>query len=277
MSFVLEGRAVLAVLPVGHGAEEDAPFAERPPLDRGVERDVARGGLRVHLSPAPRVDRHVAVGAERLPRDARRPGATRPSRGERSVQGRGAPRARLGLERLPGRGRPGDELHDAAEGAGAVQVRGPAAQHLDALEGEPRHPRPVHPPAEGIVEREAVGEDEGTAGSARPEAPQGHPLGGGVGGAAARATEEREADDLPQRVVHRGGGRRVERRAGAGGRRSPAVSATRASPRVAVTVTCSASRAGGSSSPAPCAPAGRPRRARAAASAGAAARPVSGR
>ncbi len=65
----LQGRAVLAVLPEGHRAQEGAPVAERPPLDRGVERRVARGGLGVRFPPAPRRDRHVAARPKGLGRD----------------------------------------------------------------------------------------------------------------------------------------------------------------------------------------------------------------
>ena len=175
---------------------------------------MAGGRLGVHVPAAPRVDRHVAVRPEGLGRDPAGPVAVRAARGERPVERGGRAGARLGLEPATGRSPPRHELDDAAQGPGAVEVRRPAPQHLDALEGEAGHSRPVDPAAERVVEREAVGEDEGAARPARPEPPQRHALGGGVGGAAAGAAEEGEAGDLPQRVVHGGGGGRVEGGAG---------------------------------------------------------------
>lgn len=209
---------------------ERAAVAEGAALHRGVHGRVARGGLGVHRPAAPLVHRHVPVGPEGLGREAPRPFAVAAPRAERSVEGRSAAGARLGLEPPPGRGGSRDDLHDAAQGAAPVEVRRPAPQDLEPLDRGARDARPVHPAAEGVVERQAVGEHEGAARPARPEAAQRHALRGRVGGAAAGAPEEREADDLAQRVVDGGSGGRVEGRAGNHGHARRSVGHARVAP-----------------------------------------------
>src|SRR5207253_8284131 len=57
----------------------------------------------------------------------------------------------------------GQELNDAAERVGAVQIAAAAAVDLDAIDGRLRHHVPEDPPSKRIVERHAVGEHERTA------------------------------------------------------------------------------------------------------------------
>ena len=54
-------------------------------------------------------------------------------------------------------------LHDPAEGVSAIEVAGRTAHHLHAVHRSLRHPVPVHPAAEWVIERYAVGQHEGTA------------------------------------------------------------------------------------------------------------------
>ena len=104
------------------------------------------------------------------------------------------------------RARPPHELDHARQRAAPVAVRPAAAQHLHPLQRPAGHAAPVDPAAEGIVQGDAVVEDEGAAGPAASEAAQRHPLGGRVRDAAARAAEQREAGHEAQRVVQHGGG-----------------------------------------------------------------------
>ena len=107
----------------------------------------------------------------------------------------------------PGRGLAAEELDHAAERVGPVQLRGSAAHDLDAVECGAGNPSPVDPAAEGVGERDTVGQDQAAAGAARTDAAQRHSLRRGIGDEAARAAEERESRNPAQVIVQRQGGR----------------------------------------------------------------------
>ena len=75
----------------------------------------------------------------------------------------------------------GDYVDDAADGAGAVEVAGAAADHLDALDGQLWLLLPVNPVGEGVVERNVILGDEGAAGGSGAESSEAQALGGGIG------------------------------------------------------------------------------------------------
>jgi len=89
-------------------------------------------------------------------------------------------------------------------------MRGATAGYFDAVDAHAWSPVPVDPAAEGIVEREAVAEYQGTAGTARSQAAQGHPLCGRICGATGGAPEKTESRYLPKYVVDSEGGRRFQ-------------------------------------------------------------------
>ena len=62
------------------------------------------------------------------------------------------------------RGHDGDQRDDAADGARAVEICCAAAQEFHVVEREQGELVPVDPAAEGVVERDFIGDDEGAAG-----------------------------------------------------------------------------------------------------------------
>ena len=208
----LEGRAVLPALAEHGAAQERRRVRGEAAVQGGHAVQVARSGRRVDASALVVRDLHVAVRREGLPREPRSP-VSLAARGEERQSPRRfvAPR---GLDRDGGGLRPGEGLHDAAQGSAAVELRGSALHDLESVEGGRGHPAPVDPAAKRVVQGHAVREDQGAAGSARADAAQRSALGRRVRDAAARAPEEGEARHLPQRVVHRERGRGRDRLAG---------------------------------------------------------------
>ena len=107
---------------------------------------------------------------------------------------------RFELERPAGRTARHD-VDDAAHGVVAVQARARSVHDLDAVHALERHAGPVHPPAERIVERDAVDEHQRAAHAARPDPAQRHALRGRMRGEAAGAPEQAEGRDLPEHIV----------------------------------------------------------------------------
>ena len=102
-----------------------------------------------------------------------------------------------------------EELHGAAERRAAVEGTRSAARHLDSVEEERRQAVPIHPVAEGIVERHSVPENQGAARAARADSAQRDPGGGGVGNEAGVPPEESEPGHPAQGFVHQGA-RRIQ-------------------------------------------------------------------
>ena len=204
----LEWGPVVAGLVVVHGPEKRTSVVPQPPLDGGVDGGVARGHGAVDGAAVRLVDGQVAVGAQGLCGQAPPPGPAGGVRGHDPVEEPRAAGAGLAFQAAPRAGPASEDLRDTAQGPAAVEVGGAAAEHLEPLHPPSRDAAPVHPCAEGIVEGKTVEEDQGPAGSARPEATQRHALDRGVGGAAAGPPEQAEAHHLPERVVdgRRGGG-----------------------------------------------------------------------
>jgi len=97
----------------------------------------------------------------------------------------------------------GHNIHDAADGAGAVEIRSAATQQLYLVDREGWNLVPMNPAAEGIVERNLVTDYERAAGSGAAEAAQAEAFGGGIGRPRAGAAEELEPRDRMQAVVER--------------------------------------------------------------------------
>ncbi len=109
-----------------------------------------------------------------------------------------------------GGGAGGDDVDDAAEGAGAVEVGASAGGDGDGVDGFGGDFVPVDPAAEGIVHGDVIFEHEGAADGGGAEAAERDALAGGVLDARAGAAEELEAGLLAELVVERDGGVGVE-------------------------------------------------------------------
>ena len=115
----------------------------------------------------------------------------------------------VGFE-MRGGGAGGNDVDDAAEGAGAVEIGAAPGGNGDGVERVGGDFVPVDPSAEGIVQGDVVLEDEGAAGGGGAEAAERDALTGGVLDAGAGAAEEFEAGLLAEFVVERDGGIVVE-------------------------------------------------------------------
>ena len=118
------------------------------------------------------------------------------------------PRAEASKRR--GGGTRGDDVDDAAERAGAVEVGAAAGGEGDGVDGLGGDFVPVDPAAEGIVHGDVVLKDERAAGGGGAEAAQRDALAGGVLHARTGAAEEFEAGLLAELVVERDSGIVVE-------------------------------------------------------------------
>ncbi len=139
------------------------------------------------------------------------------------------PEVRARAERRPLR-RERQHLDDAAERVGAVQIAARPADDLHPLDGSLRHLVPVNPAAEGVVQREAVGEHQRATGAGAREAAQGDALGRRIRNAGRRPSEEAEPGRAPQGIVHRAGAGREQLGGGNhrdAGRRGESVRAAR--------------------------------------------------
>src|SRR6185312_6667614 len=157
-----------------------------------VAAGVPRIHGRVHRAPQVGGNGNVAVGAEELRGQADGPRSQFFAGGQRKIGGVLIPVG--GFERNQvAVNRRAKNIDDSAERVGTVEMRGAAAGDLDAANADARHPVPIHPPAEGIIHREAVTEHQGAAGTAGAQTAQGDALRGGIGGAAGSAAEEAES------------------------------------------------------------------------------------
>src|SRR5690349_11377640 len=93
------------------------------------------------------------------------------------------------------------DVYHTAKRVAAVERGRAAAQDFYAVDGGTRDSAPVNPAAERVIERDAVGEDNGPAGPARADAAQRDSLRSRVRGPAARAPEQSKAWNLAERVV----------------------------------------------------------------------------
>ena len=212
------------------------PRANRrvPPRPRVLQRDllaeVLRGRGPVDGAAHVAVQGVVPVGGEAVGGQAHDPAVLPGLREGGPLEG--ALGAELGVHVEPALAPVlADEVHHAGQRAVPVAVRGPAAQHLDTVQRAFGGPVPVDPSAEGIVQRDPVVEHDRAAGPAAAQPAERHPLRGGVGDPAAAAAEEREARDLPQRVVERRrgvAGQVLAREHGDAGRALPRPGAERA-------------------------------------------------
>lgn len=171
-------------------------------LEREVHRGVAGAGGRVHRAALEGIDQDIPFGAERLRGHGRRP--SRPARAEqhRSLRRvlaaiRHVRERRAVLDRLP------HEVDDTGQGAAAVHVGGPPAQHFHPPHRRARDAAPLHPASEGVVDGHPVVQDESAARAARTHAAQERALGGGIGRTTAGAAEQAEPRHLAQGVVER--------------------------------------------------------------------------
>jgi hypothetical protein len=205
---VLERGTVVAVLAIAAATDERAPRS-----DRAFQGDVSAMVLgreeAVHGTAEVVGNRIVSGGRVDLRRHAGAPSPTPTSCEKRSfanvlLAGR---EVRFQPRHLRARA---DDLDDSRERGAPVEVRRPAPQHLDPVDRRAGNPAPVDPPAERIVQGDAVLQDERAAGAAAGEAAHRRALGGGVGPAARRPPEQGEAGHLAQRVVEALACRRLE-------------------------------------------------------------------
>ena len=163
-------------------AEQRSPNKDTAAIAKlALQGEVTAGVLRIHgrVHRASQVGGHgdVAVGAEEFRGQADGPGSKAFAGGQRKV-GRvlisvgGFERNRIPVHRRA------KNIDDSAERVGTVEMRGAAAGDFDAADAHARHPVPIHPAAEGIVQRKAVTEYQGAAGAARAQTAQGDALRG---------------------------------------------------------------------------------------------------
>ncbi len=103
-----------------------------------------------------------------------------------------------------------EKLNDSGHGVAAVKIGSAATHDFDGRDGGAWNAVPVDPTAEGIDERDAIGEDEGATGGAAAEAAQRDALRRWIGGAASGAAEKRKAGNLAEDIVSADGGSGVE-------------------------------------------------------------------
>ena len=142
----------------------------------------------------------VAGGAEGIGGEELTPGRVAEVAAQADGGGRLAAAEGIEIE-AGGGGTDRDDVDDAAERAGAVEVRAASGGEGDCVDGLGGNLVPVDPAAEGIVHGDVVLEDEGAAGRSRAEATQGDALAGGVLHARAGAAEEFETGLLAEFVV----------------------------------------------------------------------------
>ena len=148
-----------------------------------------------------------AVGAEQAAGSEHSPGAAVGLEQQAGVVGSFA--AVAGTEfGLPGCWTDGNDVDDAADGAGTIEIAGAAADQFDALDGELGLLLPVNPSADGVVEGHIVVGNKRAAGGGGTEAAQADALRCGVGDERTGAAEELEAGNLADLAVE-GDGRRV--------------------------------------------------------------------
>ena len=88
-----------------------------------------------------------------------------------------------------------------AHGEIAEEAGGCAAGDFDAVDIVGKEAGPVDPAAEGVVHGDGIEQDKGAAGARRSHPAERNALGGGVGGDAGIAPEQREAGHLAEAVV----------------------------------------------------------------------------
>ena len=95
----------------------------------------------------------------------------------------------------------GNDVDDATDGGGAIEVGCATAKQVDAVDGKSGDLVPVDPAAEGIVERQLIRHDERAAGSRGPKATQRDTFSRRVGRPGTRTAEQREPGHGVQPVV----------------------------------------------------------------------------
>jgi hypothetical protein len=140
----------------------------------------------------------------RLARESAGPRAARRVRAERALEGLVAAARQLRLDAAALARVAREDLDHAAERSAAVEIGCPAAQHLEPLDVEARRARPETQLPKGSL-RKPVDQHERAARAARSLACSDTPARDSPCGCP--AAEEREADQLAQRVVDEGRGR----------------------------------------------------------------------
>ena len=202
-------RAIAPVFREHLRANLDAPAIGCLIAGRRQPRSVIRTGRRINRAALIFGDRDVAIGREPFAAEGVRP-ASRPAAAEQR-HSIGAETPRFG-DRTAGQSvrTPGEDLDDAADRVGAVEVAAAAAQHLDAVDRRLRQLVPVDPAAERVVERHAVGEHQRPARTGAAQAAQRDALRRGIRHARRGAAEQREPRHQLERIVERHGRLRRE-------------------------------------------------------------------
>ena len=133
-------------------------------------------------------------------------------------------RGRVTVEREPhfGRGRPRrDDLNNAADRVGTIEIAAPAADHVHLLDRRARHTVPIHPATKRIVQRDPVRQHDRTRRTGRRQPAQRGALCRRIGGLRRGTAKQAESRCRPQGIVERGRcrQRQIRRRQNAGRRR----------------------------------------------------------
>jgi hypothetical protein len=101
----------------------------------------------------------------------------------------------------PGGGHAPENLNDSAERISAVEFGSPSSEYLGPIDREARDATPIHPPAKGIIERDAVGKHEAPARAARTDAAKRDTLRRGMRHETAGAAKKSESRNSAQKII----------------------------------------------------------------------------
>ncbi len=185
---------------VTHRHEPGPVFGCRLRIDRAARRD-----------PGILLSRHqdVPVRGEPFAPGAVGPAACPAAAEQRHAAGRHVAAFEERASQRPPRTH-GQDLHDPGHRVGAIQIAAAAALDFDAIDRRLRDLVPIDPAAERVVERDAIGQHQRSAGSRAAQAAKRDALSGRVRHARGRAAEEREPRHHLQGVVDRQGSRRQQ-------------------------------------------------------------------
>ena len=207
----LQWRAVLAVLRENRRATVETPAARSVIAEHAEGRAVSRTSRGIDRTPFVFCDHDVAIGRKPLTRAAERPATAL-----RSYKGRSPPRSHISaFEEHPPRSSARsdrEDLDDAANGIGPIQITPTAAENLDTIDRRLWYLVPVHPSGERIVERHAIGEHDRPARARSTESAQRQALCTGIRNTRRAAAIQRKSRHHFQHVVDCRRGPRLQRR-----------------------------------------------------------------
>ena len=202
----MKRRAVLPRFIEIRAARENLAALTDFSSDHQIGSAVCGPRSRVDWSAVGLRNEHVTIGVKDFASECRFPFSLLPAGPQGKV--RSILIAVGGFERYSGGLRGArDKLHHAAERVTAVEAGSALLRDLDGGDRFAGNAVPIHPSAEGVVERNSILEDEGAAGAVGAQTSERNSLGGGVRHATVRSSIQAETRNLAQLVVEGQGGR----------------------------------------------------------------------